>query len=204
MNPMRIWHKICFRLRASFDLRPPLRKLWWIGQGAHFGLGTRVPRLEMMWPHQVAVGNHCRLEEDVFFKYDGIWQPGPSIVIGDRVFIGRGCEFNIRQRVVVGNDCLIASGCKFIDHDHGMSLNEPMNIQPNIEVEIILEDNVWLGVNVVLLKGVTIGSGAIVAAGAVVTKRIGPNEIWGGVPARKIKDRSSFITGNAQKVLKNA
>lgn len=37
--------------------------------------------------------------------------------------------------------------------------------------------------------GVNVGRGAIVAAGAVVTKDIPPCEIWGGVPARKIKDR---------------
>ena len=35
----------------------------------------------------------------------------------------------------------------------------------------------------------TIGNGAVVAAGAVVTKDIPPYEVWGGVPARKIKDR---------------
>ena len=72
-----------------------------------------------------------------------------------------------------------------------------MNIQPNVEAEIILENNVWLGVNVTVLKGVTIGSGAIVAAGAVVTKSIGPNEIWGGVPARKIKSRDASIPNTA-------
>ena len=191
MNFSRFWHKVCFRLRASFDPRSFLRKLWWTAQGARFGVGTRVPRLVMLWPHQVSVGNSCSIEDDVFFKFDDIWQPGPSIMVRDRVFIGRGCEFNIRRKIEVGDDCLIASGCKFIDHDHGMSLEQPMNIQLNVEAEIILANNVWLGVNVTVLKGVTIGSGAIVAAGAVVNKSIGPNEIWGGVPARKIKSRAA-------------
>ena len=34
-----------------------------------------------------------------------------------------------------------------------------------------------------------IGNGAVVAAGAVVTKDIPPYEIWGGVPAKKLRDR---------------
>ena len=38
-----------------------------------------------------------------------------------------------------------------------------------------------------ILKGVTIGEGAIISAGAVVNKDVPPYEIWGGVPARKIK-----------------
>lgn len=40
--------------------------------------------------------------------------------------------------------------------------------------------------------GVTrIGNGTIVAANAVVTSSTGPNEIWGGIPAKKIGDRGA-------------
>jgi hypothetical protein len=46
-----------------------------------------------------------------------------------------------------------------------------------------------IGARAIVMPGVTIGEGAIVAAGAVVTKgtRIGPRELWGGVPAHRIK-----------------
>jgi len=45
-----------------------------------------------------------------------------------------------------------------------------------------------IGMRAIIMPGVTIGEGAIVAAGAVVTKgtQIGPNEVWGGIPARRI------------------
>ncbi|MDQ6765064.1 MAG: acyltransferase, partial [Verrucomicrobiota bacterium] len=130
-------------------------------------------------------------EHDIYFKFDGIYAPGPAIVIHDRVFIGFGCEFNAQKRIEIGDDCLIASGCKFIDHDHAISRRDsPMNRQiGGAEGEIVLAEDVWLGVNAVVLKGVRIGRGAIVAAGAVVTKRIGDYEVWGGVPARKIGAR---------------
>ena len=115
----------------------------------------------------------CTLEHDIYFKYDGIWAPGASITIRDRVFIGFGCEFNVRRRLEIGPDCLIASGCKFIDHDHGTARGDPpMREQTaGAEAEIILEEDVWLGVNVVVLKGVRIGRGAIVAAGAICHER---------------------------------
>lgn len=118
-------------------------------------------------------------------KVDGIYAPDIAIRIGNRVFIGNGCEFNIKQSIVVGDDCLIASGCRFIDHDHGM---EPglMCIQACPTEPIVISNNVWLGFNVQVLKGVCINEGAVVAAGAVVTKSIPSNEIWGGVPAKKI------------------
>ncbi len=187
----QVLQKIFFRLRFQFGIRPALRKLWWQIQGARFGTGTGVPRLLITWPHQVVIGERCILEDDIFFKYDGFWLPGPSIVVGNRVFIGRGCEFNIRRRIVIGNDCLIASGCKFIDHDHALAVGAgPMHSLSCPEAAITLEEDAWLGVNVVVLKGVTIGQGAVVGAGAVVTKSVPPYEIWAGIPARKIGQRA--------------
>ena len=50
-------------------------------------------------------------------------------------------------------------------------------------------NDVWIGYGVRIMEGLTIGDGAVVAAGAVVTKNIPPFEIWGGVPAKKIRDR---------------
>lgn len=50
-------------------------------------------------------------------------------------------------------------------------------------------DNVTIGATAVVMCGVTIGDGAIVSAGAVVLKdtQIGPGEVWGGVPAKRLK-----------------
>lgn len=155
-----------------------------IGKGAFLG------RITANWPHQVKIGEQTKVLNGVTFDYcHGVWQPGPSILIGDHGYVGRGAEFNCRLGIRVGRDCLIASGCRFIDHDHGIETNMPMRLQDGPEAPILLEDDVWLGSNVVVLKGVTIGRGAIVAAGAVVTKSIPAYEIWGGVPARQISRR---------------
>jgi acetyltransferase-like isoleucine patch superfamily enzyme len=144
----------------------------------------------MTWPHKVSIGEGCVLESAILFKHDGPWSSGISIEIGHGVFIGRGCEFNIRKHIQIGHDSLIGSGCKFIDHDHGIIRGTiGMREQESEDVAITVERDVWLGVNVVVLKGVTIGEGAVVGAGAVVTKSIPPFEIWGGVPARKIGER---------------
>lgn len=166
-----------------------VRKQWYMMAGMQVGKSTVLPRLDITWPHQVAIGDRCLLENDLYFKFDGIWKPGPSIKISNNVFVGSGCEFNIRVGITVGNDSLIASGCRFVDHDHGIALGQPIGKQHGPEKEIVIGSDVWLGCNVVVLKGVHIGNGAIVAAGAVVTKTIPAYEIWGGVPAKKIGQR---------------
>jgi len=186
-----------FLQKAFFKLRfyhlkkliSRLRGLWYKLQGMKVGAQTNMPKVNVTWPHQVSIGDKCLLEHHIYFKYDGIWQHGPSIRIGNRVFIGSDCEFNITSGIIVGDETLIASGCRFIDHDHGMAVGQLMREQTTIEQPITIGDDVWLGCNVVVLKGVTIGNGAVVAAGAVVNKSIGPMEIWGGVPAKKIGER---------------
>ena len=182
--------KLCFRLRQKLDVYclSGFRKLQLRIQGMKMGQGT-IPRIRINWPHQVQLGDGCHLEHDIYFKYDGIWSPGPSIVIGNRVFIGANVEFNISQGIQIGDDSLIASGCKFVDHNHGMETSTTMNRQNLSEAAIHIGSDVWLGYSVIVLKGSQIGEGAVVAAGAVVNQDIPPFEIWGGIPARKIGER---------------
>ena len=118
-------------------------------------------------------------------------------MIGDNVFIGNGCEFNITKSITIENNVLISSGCKFIDHDHGFQhIDQNIATQPQVEKPIKVCEGAWLGVNCVLLKGVVVGRGAIVGAGGIVTKNIPKNEIWAGVPATKIGTRSQRIIKN--------
>jgi acetyltransferase-like isoleucine patch superfamily enzyme len=49
--------------------------------------------------------------------------------------------------------------------------------------------DVWIGAHTIVMTGVTIGDGAIIAAGSVVTKDVDEYSIYGGVPAKKIKNR---------------
>lgn len=189
----KFFDKVVLYIRASLlsSLVNTVRKIYYAMIGMRIGKGTSLSTLYFTWPHQVSIGDGCDLEHSIIFKFAGIWKPGPSIRIGNNVFIGAGCEFNITDSIQVGDDSLIATGCRFIDHDHGISSHELMRVQQGIGKPILIGKDVWLGSNVIVLKGVSIGDGAIVAAGAVVTKSILAQEIWAGVPARKIGERSS-------------
>ncbi len=57
---------------------------------------------------------------------------------------------------------------------------------------IHIGNNVTIGATAVIMPDVIIGDGAIVSAGAVVSKgsRIGPGEVWGGLPAKLLKKKS--------------
>ena len=189
---MKLWHKMLFRGRDWLDriTIQPCRRIKWNLGGARIGKGTRIPNMWANWPHQVRIGENCVLEPDIRFKFDGPWEPGPNIEVGDKTFVGTNVEFNVRGKVVIGSQCMIGAGCRFVDHDHGIEANTPMGDQDCETSPIRLQDDVWLGADVVILKGVSIGSGSVVGAGAVVRTNVPPGEIWAGVPARKIGARS--------------
>lgn len=188
---MSLWPRLVFRTRSLFaGVGPVVRRIGLQLAGMRVGPGTRLPRLEVNWPHQVAVGCDCVLEPDIVFKFDGPWKPGPTIRVGDRCFLGRGCEFNISAGIEIGPDTLVASGCRFIDHDHGFRERSVLiGRQPPVTGPIVIGPDVWLGVNVVVLRGTRIGRGSVVAAGSVVRGEIPDFEVWGGVPARRLKTR---------------
>jgi len=54
---------------------------------------------------------------------------------------------------------------------------------------VSIGSHVTIGATAIIRAGVTIGDRAIISAGAVVTKgsQIGADEVWGGIPARRLK-----------------
>lgn len=80
-----------------------------------------------------------------------------------------------------GRDCIIGHGaCVYAHAIEG----DRFSLSP-----IVAGDRVTIGSMAIVMSGVHIGDDAIVSAGAVVLKstRIGAGEVWGGVPARRLR-----------------
>lgn len=57
--------------------------------------------------------------------------------------------------------------------------------------DIIVENDVWIGIRLIILSGVHTGQGAVVAAGSVITKDVPPYAIVAGNPAKIVRKRFS-------------
>jgi acetyltransferase-like isoleucine patch superfamily enzyme len=157
--------------------------------GASIGKNVKLGSVYMAPPEQVVIGDFCNIENQVRLRVGGEWQRS-SISVGKHTYIGHGTQINVRGPFRIGDHCLIAPMCLFSDAHHEFDdVTKPIMNQPTTHSEIIIEDNVWIASGVIVLGGVTIHTGAVIAAGAVVTKPVPAYEIWGGVPAKKIKSR---------------
>lgn len=111
------------------------------------------------------------------------------------------------DRLIIGKFCALASGVTFImgPANHRLSSvtaypfsvfggaweeNTPPHLsQLPFKGDTVVGNDVWIGRQSVVMPGVHIGDGAIIAAYSVVTRDVPPYTVFGGNPARFIKDR---------------
>ncbi|MGQ9492149.1 MAG: acyltransferase [Anaerolineae bacterium] len=139
-------------------------------------------------------GSEVRLGDRVHIYRDTIIEigAGGSVIIGDNTHIQASCNIKgFLKSVIIGCNVQIAPHCAFSPYEHNFEDRDtPINAQGLRSAgDIVLEDDVWLGVGVKVLEGVRIGKGAVIGAGAVVTKDVPEYAIAVGVPARVIRWR---------------
>lgn len=110
------------------------------------------------------------------------------LTLGQNTVIGYHSFFQCTGDLIIGNGSLLGPHVVCVTSSHPVN-DQPLVGQPLIRGEITIGDNVWIGANVTVGYNTSIGSNAIVAANSFVNKEIPPNEIWGGVPAKKIRNR---------------
>ena len=155
---------------------------------------VRFRGIEKRPPTRLTIGEHSIVQATIASE-----RPGSIINIGARTFIGAS-TIACAERIDIGDDVLIAWGCTIVDHDsHPIAWPQRQNDilaygkgekdWSNVKIgPVRIADKSWIGFNATILEGVTIGEGAIIGAESVVTKNIPPFTIWGGNPARFIRE----------------
>lgn len=115
------------------------------------------------------------------------------IAIGEDTYIGE--LNNIRAaggKIRIGRKCLISQQVTIVSSNHCIQKDQFILDQAwtKDKKDIDIGDDVWIGAGASIMGGVTIGNGAVIASGSVVTKDVEPYSIVGGIPAKKIRDRT--------------
>ena len=132
----------------------------------------------------VIIGRDCRIWFNAVVRGDV-----NSIRIGDKVNVQDGavihCTYQ-KTQTIVGNNVSIGHNAIV----HGCTLH----------------DDVLIGMGAIIMDHADIGSNSIIAAGSVVLEgtKVEPGSIYGGVPAKKIKDISQdLIHGEINRIANN-
>jgi acetyltransferase-like isoleucine patch superfamily enzyme len=112
---------------------------------------------------------------------------GTTVHIGPGTTLGRRCVLAARERITVGEHCLLGDEVVLMDFDHASADAErPVREQGLVTAPVAIGDGAVLDDTVVVLHGTTVGAGAHITTRAVVSRDVAPGATAGGVPARGV------------------
>ncbi len=112
---------------------------------------------------------------------------------GEPRFIAKSANFDDFDRITLGDRVVISLRVYFLTHDYSyttalISIGEKPQTDVGTYRNIVVGNNVFIGMNSIILPGTVIGDNVIVGAGSVVRGNIPENSIVAGNPATVIGD----------------
>ncbi len=138
-------------------------------------------------PARWAIYRAWGLDVRTMSVYSGTQITGSGLSIGARTFVNHDCYLDVDHgRIEIGEDCRLAPEVMVLTATH--SLDDNGHASPQFESRVTtIGNHVWIGARATILPGAMIEDGCVVAAGAVVTGRCTAGGLYGGVPARFIR-----------------
>lgn len=167
-------------------------------EGVEVGEGTIVDAatyVQVSKGASLSVGANCTLRSSQRGYHAGMPFPtgilvdncGASVCLGDNTRIN-GAYVHAQKRIVIGKNCVIAAGVNIIDTNGHEVLSANRTVGRDEAAEIVLGDNVWVGLNSIILKGTHIGENSVVTAGSVVKGDFPRNSLISGNLAERIRE----------------
>ena len=156
----------------------------------------------------VQIGPRCAIGKNVIIKSNSvIGEPGfgifknqngynnhlphvGGVIIGDNVEIGAlntVCSGTIHPTVV--EDYVKTDDHVHIAHNCHIHTGVQIAAHAEISGSVIVHRDVWLSPNISVINGITIGENALVGIAANVTKKVEPNSVVAGNPAKILRTR---------------
>ena len=128
--------------------------------------------------------------ENVNVEKDANFSTGGGIFVDSGSGLGVNCR--VHGPLHIGKNVMMGPDVTILTHTHNIDRTDiPMGHQGSRIAEVVIGNDVWIGMRVIIMPGVKIGNGVVIGAGAVVTKDVPDFAIVGGVPAKIIRYRNS-------------
>lgn len=111
--------------------------------------------------------------------------------VGEHSHFAPGCVLYGQGGLRVGAYANVAAHVVLATVGHDPTIaDRPMALRPSVRGPITLEEDVWIGANATVTADTVVARGCIVGANAVLTRSTKPYGVYGGVPARRLRDRT--------------
>ena len=124
---------------------------------------------------------------------------GVNIFFGDNCEVNMNCTFLDDNRIVIGDNALIAPNVQIYTAFHPTRAADRFGearqdgrfaFCTTQTAPVVIGDNVWIGGGTIILPGVTIGDNVVIGAGSVVTKDISSDKVAFGNPCHPVRENT--------------
>ncbi len=130
------------------------------------------------------IGKNCDVETGLSFHNCNDFR---NLTIGNNCHIGKNCFFDLRGEITIENNVVISMKVTIITHQD-INKSELSLLYSESVGGVSIGNNCYIGVNSTILKNVRINNASIVAACSLVLSNIPTSKLYGGVPAKFIKN----------------
>jgi acetyltransferase-like isoleucine patch superfamily enzyme len=134
--------------------------------------------------NNVKFGKHLFHSQGLQIGGGGRQHPDANFEIGDRCTIHNNF-INVCEPIKIGDDVGFSQDVAIITHGYWLSVLEGY---PAIFAGVTIGNGVIIGYRTIILMGVEIGENCVVGANSTVTKSILEKGIYGGTPAKFLKE----------------
>lgn len=135
--------------------------------------------------HGATIGNNVRIQNPVtIHNADRDTPTFKNLTIGDDVYIGRHCFFDLADKITIESRVTISHYC--IINTHTDAGNSPLSGTkiPVSKGAVTLKEGAYIGINVTILQEVEIGKMTTIGACSLVNKSVGDHVVAYGTPAK--------------------
>lgn len=176
---------------------------WWIFYSNNVQFSTFTnrgwPKINVSRDGKLVIGRRFRSNNREMANPIGRFHACSLVVSGKgELMIGNNVGMSstaivCQNKIVIGNNVNLGGGTVIYDTDfHSLDpahRRDPKQDGANTRTEpVIIGNDVFIGGHSTILKGVTIGEGAVIGACSVVTRDVPAYEVWGGNPAKRIRN----------------
>lgn len=155
------------------------------------------PWAKIAKPEVVSIGDWCKIDDFVFiFGGEGV-TIGDHTHIASQAVIGGGGKIQIGNYVGISWGVKMATGSNHYKYQKHMTAGAPLEEQGFYHGEIIIEDDVFIGMNCTIVakefEPLIIGEGSVIGSLSLVKEDVRPWTIVAGIPVKEMKERPKLL-----------
>jgi acetyltransferase-like isoleucine patch superfamily enzyme len=158
-------------------------------------------RVTLVGIENISIGSHVRIDPDVILLATGPLTIGCYTHIAPSVFIAAKAGFEMRNFANIAHGARIYTINDDYSGAHLMGPTIPEDLLSLNPGPVLMEEHASIGAGAIVLPGVTLGEGSILGALSLTGRSTEPWTMYGGVPARPIKQRRRDVIAKGRELL---